>query len=259
MVQRPVLGLVLVLVLVRGQLEEDREGKAITVKKVRRKLAVPLGQCPEEKVGVQVYANPASCNSFYKCENGTATGEECENGLLFDPLLALTDAVHNYCVYTWRAECGARPADRRPEPSPGCEFQFGLFPRGGGCQTSYTKCDMGTPSQMQCEAENVNIPVSLGLAYRPATHSCDWPDLLTDLGCDPAERLGNFTCPLLQDLVGTYNERFSPFPRFALADPRIYLICVEGRPRLQSCGAHDQFDGDSLTCVRRPPQLFYYR
>ena len=70
---------------------------------------------------MQVYANPASCNSFYKCENGTATGEECENGLLFDPLLALTDAVHNYCVYTWRAECGARPADRRPEPSPGAE------------------------------------------------------------------------------------------------------------------------------------------
>ena len=33
--------------------------------------------------------------------------------------------------------------------------------------------------QMPCEAENVNIPVPLGLAYRPQTHSCDWPDLLT--------------------------------------------------------------------------------
>ena len=32
---------------------------------------------------------------------------------------------------------------------------------------------------MPCEAENVNIPVPLGLAYRPETHSCDWPDLLT--------------------------------------------------------------------------------
>ena len=91
---------------------------------------------------MQVYENPASCNSFYKCENGTATAEEgccghwtllllslataevfdcptkpidrenhrhychchhhcqeCENGLLFDPMLAQTDAVHNYCVY----------------------------------------------------------------------------------------------------------------------------------------------------------------
>ena len=25
----------------------------------------------------------------------------------------------------------------------------------------------------------MNIPVPLGLAYRPDTHSCDWPDLLT--------------------------------------------------------------------------------
>ena len=111
----------------------------------------------QETAGVQVYENPASCNSFYKCENGTATAEvgcrghwtllllslaiaevfdcptkpidrenhrhhchchhhdhhvlhhchhchychcqECENGLLFDPMLAQTDAVHNYCVY----------------------------------------------------------------------------------------------------------------------------------------------------------------
>ena len=83
----------------------------------------------QETAGVQVYENPASCNSFYKCENGTATAEvfalratrsprpstksrscswswlwiaqECENGLLFDPMLAMTDAVHNYCVYMW--------------------------------------------------------------------------------------------------------------------------------------------------------------
>ena len=27
--------------------------------------------------------------------------QECENGLLFDPMLAQTDAVHNYCVYMW--------------------------------------------------------------------------------------------------------------------------------------------------------------
>ena len=41
-----------------------------------------------------------------------------------------------------------------PSPSlkntllPGCEFQFGLFPRGQGCHTSYTKCDMGVPSEV---------------------------------------------------------------------------------------------------------------
>ena len=61
-----------------------REGKKL-VKKVR-KLGVgelPGGSCPEFD-GVQVTADPASCNQFYKCENGSLTLERCENGLLYD-------------------------------------------------------------------------------------------------------------------------------------------------------------------------------
>ena len=27
-----------------------------------------------------------------------------------------------------------------------------------------------------------------------------------------------------------------------VSDPRVYIICVDSRPRLQSCGAHDEFD-----------------
>ena len=50
---------------------------------------------------------------------------------------------------------------------------------------------------MPCEAENPNVPVILGLAYDPALHSCNWPDQLLQRGCDPAERLGGFTCPSL--------------------------------------------------------------
>jgi len=203
--------------------------------------------------GVQVTADPASCNQFYKCENGSMTLETCENGLLYDQEMSLTDAIHNYCVYSWRVECGERPADRAPVSSPGCPFRFGLFPDGEGCQSSYIKCEHGQPTQMPCEAENPNVPVSLGLAYNPETHTCDWPDLLTGLGCDPAERLGGFQCPQLRDLEGTFNERFSPFPRFAVSDPRVYIICVEGRPRLQSCGAHDLFDQDTLSCARKQP------
>ena len=58
---------------------------------------------------------------------------------------------------------------------------------------------------------------------------------------------------LSRELEGTLNEKFSPFPRFALEvgkfyvnyswelffihlylkDPRIYLICVNGRPRFE--------------------------
>ena len=57
---------------------------------------------------------------------------------------------------------------------------------------------------MPCEAENPNVPVPLGLAYNPETHSCDWPDLLTHLGCDPADRLGDFQCPQLRGQTRFY-------------------------------------------------------
>ena len=52
--------------------------------------------------------------------------QTCENGLLFDPALAETDAVHNHCVYSWKAECGGRPADLAPQSSPGCQFRYHL-------------------------------------------------------------------------------------------------------------------------------------
>ena len=42
----------------------------------------------------------------------------------------------------------------------------------------------------------------------------------------------------------------------AVSDPRVYIICVDGQPRLQSCGAHDEFDQDTLTCVRKHPFVF---
>ena len=40
--------------------------------------------------------------------------ETCENGLLFDQEMALTDAIHNYCVYNWRVNCGDRPVNNTP-------------------------------------------------------------------------------------------------------------------------------------------------
>ena len=31
----------------------------------------------------------------------------------------------------------------------GCDYKFGLFPKGEGCQTSYIKCDHGTPTEVR--------------------------------------------------------------------------------------------------------------
>ena len=142
--------------------ESDRGGRKL-VKKVRRLegtggLEGGAG-CPVFD-GVQVYADPASCNQFYKCENGSMSLETCENGLLFDQEMALTDAIHNYCVYQWKVDCGDRLADIRPVSSPGCQFRFGLFAvgeGGEGCHSEYVKCEHGQPTQVR----PVNISVSL--------------------------------------------------------------------------------------------------
>jgi len=156
-------------------------------------------------------------------------------------------------VYNWKVDCGARPRDDTPISSPRCEYRFGIFPLADGCQQSYNQCSFGTPTQVPCETENVNIPVSLGLSYDPRSHTCAWPDLLQDLGCDP-EQIFGFTCPPLEEFVGTRNEQFSPFPRFAIEGyPAIYLICVGGQPRLQSCGSLDTFNSTTLQCSRANP------
>ena len=41
-----------------------------------------------------------------------------------------------------------RFVDDTPISSPGCEYQFGIFPSGKGCFASYTKCANGVPSEV---------------------------------------------------------------------------------------------------------------
>ena len=104
--------------------------------------------CVASVLMYQVYADPDSCNRFYKCENGIMSLETCENGLLFDQEMALTDGIHNYCVYNWRVECGDRVANNTPDSSPGCEYKFGIFSKADGCHSSYIKCEHGKATEV---------------------------------------------------------------------------------------------------------------
>ncbi|KAG5877135.1 hypothetical protein JTB14_027378 [Gonioctena quinquepunctata] len=135
--------------------------------------------CPEQH-GVQAYAHPESCNIFFLCTNGTLTVENCENGLLFDG----KGNVHNHCNYNWAVDCGHRKADLTPISSPGCEYQFGLYPDGEECSVHYIKCEYGQPIPNQCEP---------GLVYDERIHGCNWPDLLLEK-CSPEAVVG-FKCP----------------------------------------------------------------
>ena len=48
-------------------------------------------------------------------------------------------AVYNFCNYNWAVDCGKRVYDDTPISSPGCLYQFGLYPVGVGCQTTFYK------------------------------------------------------------------------------------------------------------------------
>ena len=79
-----------------------------------------------------------------------------------------------------------RFVDDTPISSPGCEYQFGIFPSGKGCFASYTKCANGVPSEVSQTIFSVGtstlaqVYCQLGLAYDHRIHTCNWPDLLME-------------------------------------------------------------------------------
>ncbi|XP_044017248.1 protein obstructor-E-like [Aphidius gifuensis] len=189
--------------------------------------------CPE-LFGVQTYANPADCNSFFLCTNGTLTLEKCENGLLYDG----HGAVHNHCNYNWAVDCGERKADYTPLSTEECEYQFGLYPESDSCSTNYVKCIYGERHLAECTP---------GLAYDEKSHSCVWPDQLIPY-CNP-EAIVGFTCPTKVP-KHTASAKFWPFPRFAVpGDCGRLITCVEGNPRLITCGDGQLFDSITLSCM----------
>ncbi|XP_024872359.1 protein obstructor-E [Temnothorax curvispinosus] len=189
--------------------------------------------CPDP-YGIHAYAHPEDCGAFFLCTNGTLTFEYCENGLLFDG----HGAVHNHCNYNWAVDCGHRKADYTPISSPGCEYQFGMYPESDSCSTSYIKCVHGDPLQAHCDP---------GLVYNAKTHTCVWPDELIPF-CNP-ETIVGFKCPHKLP-PHSPAAKFWPYPRFPVpSDCGRLITCVDGHPRLLTCGEGKLFDSVSLTCL----------
>ncbi|EDW00006.1 GH12620 [Drosophila grimshawi] len=174
-------------------------------------LAVGTPECPE-KYGEQAYAHTENCDQFFLCTNGTLTLETCWNGLLFDG----KGAVHNHCNYNWAVDCKGRHWDPTPISTPGCEYQFGLYAVSKDCSTTYIKCAHGEPHEQDC-------PISSLITAIPR-------------------------CPKKVD-PNSVAARFWPFPRFPVSgDCHRLITCVEGYPRLISCGDDKVFDEHTLTC-----------
>ncbi|XP_011338898.1 protein obstructor-E [Ooceraea biroi] len=189
--------------------------------------------CPDP-YGIHAYAHPEDCGAFFLCTNGSLTFEYCENGLLFDG----HGSVYNHCNYNWAVQCGDRKVDWTPISSPGCEYQFGMYPDSDSCSTTYSKCIHGESHQAHCDS---------GLVYNAKTHTCVWPDELIPY-CNP-EAIVGFKCPHKLP-PHSPAAKFWPYPRFPVpGDCGRLITCVDGHPRLLTCGDGKLFDSVSLTCL----------
>ena len=149
-----------------------------------------------------------------------------------------------------------RFVDDTPISSPGCEYQFGIFPSGKGCFASYTKCANGVPSEvsqitpfsqlelllwLRCTASWV-LPTTTGSTLATGL-TCSWSTLvrhsfgwncfrtriLTTLlniifaGCDPGAALGDFRWTLIFEIFSKINIHHSMLAQ-ALATCKALIV-----------------------------------
>lgn len=183
--------------------------------------------CPPD--GVHHYHHDTDCEKYYLCVNGTGSLQTCPNGLLYQE----HGAVYEFCAYHWNVHCPEGKTAPGPVSSPGCPWQFGIFPEESNshCSTHYSECTWGEAHRKPCHPE--------GLVYDDRIHGCNWPD---QVGCKGEDILG-VRCPE----EDKYNP-FYPYPRYYHNDKAI-ITCVDHSPRLINCPDGHYADKASLTCL----------
>ena len=195
--------------------------------KVSCQSSIPHDGCPLE--GIHHYPHDTDCEKYYLCVNGTGSLQTCPNGLLYQE----HGAVYEFCAYYWNVPCPEGKTAPGPVSSPGCPWQFGIFPDEGSgeCSPYYAECAWGVPERKPCHPS--------GLVYDDRIHGCNWPD---QMGCSGEHVLG-VRCPK----EDKYN-RFYPYPRYYYNEKAI-VTCVNDQPRLIHCPEGHAADPNSLTCL----------
>lgn len=184
------------------------------------------GPCPP--TGTTTVEHPTACDKYYLCNNGHATEQQCPNGLLY----GTKDTVVDNCVHRWNTTCGDKTIPN-PISSPGCRWQYGIFPVQGvpKCSIDYYECKAGVHEVKRCTVE--------GQIYDDRTKTCQWAEVL---GCQ-SDALAHFTCP-----VDDQGNTYWPFPRYYLNRQDI-IMCVNDKPQLVHCAEHQRVDPEHLHCV----------
>lgn len=170
------------------------------------------------------------CDAYIECKDWKSQRILCPDGLLFKPG---TPYKSYPCVYPSDVSCDKRRILQHPLPTAECPHLYGFF-RAGDMKSCgvYHSCVDGKAFELKCPE---------GLAYNTKTSQCDWPDVVED--CDVEEYLG-FACP---GLFGE-NSSANPINYRHPDDCNKYFACINGKPRLLSCGEDKVFDEYSGQC-----------
>lgn len=146
------------------------------------------------------------------------------------------------CTYAPYASCKDR---LRLQPANGtdeCPRQFGFYSNGDNTKCGeYKNCAHGESTITKCPE---------GLAFNIDTYQCDWPDLVAD--CNAEAYLG-FTCPE-SDFADQEKKEIDISPEGELQyfrhpdSCKKYFVCVNGHPRLYSCGRYLAFNAETKLC-----------
>ncbi|XP_055680499.1 protein obstructor-E [Lutzomyia longipalpis] len=187
-------------------------------------------QCPEANGR---YPVSGQCDAYIECRDGVSEEKLCPDGLLFNEKAG----VFTYpCSYPIDVECPqGRTSLQAAQSTDECPHQFGYYRLGDASHCGqFMNCVNGKGFVFDCPE---------GLAFNAATYRCDWADQVPD--CDAEAFLG-FTCPpeARVEGLGQGEARFFRSPH----DCQRYFLCLEGRPRLHTCGEGQAFNELTNAC-----------
>ena len=121
-----------------------------------------LNECPENQTApLAQYPHATNCSLYVSCHYGKMTVKECENNLIYNPILGMCDFKQNtkclICEDCLTTTTTALPTDCDP-------ISVSQLPHESNCSLYY-KCEAGKKSLQTCPDD---------LRFNPSVQVCDF-------------------------------------------------------------------------------------
>ncbi|KZS03170.1 Gasp [Daphnia magna] len=159
------------------------------------------------------------CDKYFVCQDGTATEEFCDDGLVFDD-------DKEKCELPHAVQCGSRTKQQNPRSTLNCPRRNGMYPVPGSCDKFY-HCTDGQESLIACPP---------GVIFEPLVGACVHADQTNRPNCSASQFL-NFVCPSIGIGANPTVLRFGDHDRLAHPSScrHFYMCLLTGMPRLGGC------------------------